>query len=427
MDYTFNYQFEPVGQGLFAWGCIHQTKDDALKFTWVYDCGTTSKQNLVNDAIGRYESHLGSRRKIDLLTISHFDADHISGMAELIKKFEIGTLLLPYTDLKQRLIYAFEHGVPPDSNLMDFYLNPTDYLIGLDGPGIDRIVIVPYGSGDGPTLPEGNPEVPGGGDFPQLKFEIEREEDANAKDATGDTTAGQSSAGKKKPSVEYLRRSSKLQLPNLWEFVPYNETPAEEISAEFGGLVESVIARLLEPASTDREAVLQLLKGAYDDKFGEGQYERNVISLSLYSGPIYPSWKKIRLCRYHTHPYNRSVVRPRLWRILPMSADIRRCSILYTGDAYLDTPLRLDNFVNSFLNPRIEQVGVFQVMHHGAEDNWHKGVAARISPLFSVFSSDPEHKKYKHPHAPVLREFWRYGAVQVDKQTSFCVGGWLER
>jgi hypothetical protein len=64
-------------------------------------------------------------------------------------------------------------------------------------------------------------------------------------------------------------------------------------------------------------------------------------------------------------------------------------------------------------------------MHHGAEDNWHKGVAARITPLFSVFSSDPEHKKYKHPHAPVLRDFWRYGAVQVDKRTGFCVGGLL--
>lgn len=64
-------------------------------------------------------------------------------------------------------------------------------------------------------------------------------------------------------------------------------------------------------------------------------------------------------------------------------------------------------------------------MHHGAEANWHQGVAAAISPLFSVFSSDPERKKWKHPHAPVLRDFWRYGAVQVDKHADFTASGYL--
>src|ERR1700733_3979207 len=106
--FHFNYHFEPVGQGLFAWGCIHKKDDRVLHFTWVYDCGTASKKHLVNNAIARYERHLGIRKQIDLLTISHFDADHISGVGELIKKFKIGTLLLPYTDLKQRLVFAFE-------------------------------------------------------------------------------------------------------------------------------------------------------------------------------------------------------------------------------------------------------------------------------------------------------------------------------
>jgi hypothetical protein len=423
MDYTFNYRFEPVGQGLFAWGCIHEKDDQALRFTWVFDCGTTSKQHLVTAAIDRYERHLGIRKQIDLLTLSHFDGDHISGVAELIRKFRIGTLLLPYTDLKQRLIYAFEHGVPPNSNLMGFYLNPTDYLARLEGPGIDRILIVRSGNGDGPAMPEGNPEVPDDGDFPPLKFEIDRREDL--KESAGDAVAGQP-AGNKKTSVEYLRRNSKLQLPNLWEFVPYNEDQDEEISQAFATAVTAAKAPLLAPDSNKRhEVLLDLLKDVYDKEFGDDSYERNVISLSLYSGPIYSSWKRVRLRHYLPQKYNRSVIRARLWHDLPQSGDIDRCSILYTGDAYLDTSNRLNCFINYFLNPRIEHVGVFQVMHHGAEDNWHKGVAARITPLFSVFSSDPEHKKYKHPHAPVLRDFWRYGAVQVDKRTGFCVGGLL--
>ena len=79
-----------------------------------------------------------------------------------------------------------------------------------------------------------------------------------------------------------------------------------------------------------------------------------------------------------------------------MLGDINRCSMRYTGDSmcYLDTPIRLNHFVNYFLDERIGKVGVFQVMHHGSKKNWHHGVAARIAPLFSVFSSDPEHRKF---------------------------------
>jgi hypothetical protein len=66
-------------------------------------------------------------------------------------------------------------------------------------------------------------------------------------------------------------------------------------------------------------------------------------------------------------------------------------------------------------------------MHHGAKANWHHGVAAAIAPLFSVFSSDPERKKWKHPNAQVLRDFWCYGAVQVDKSTDFTASGHLDR
>ena len=149
--------------------------------------GQLQKASRNVDAIARYERHLGIRKKIDLLTISHFDADHISGVGELIRKFKIGTLLLPYTDLKQRLIFAFEHGVDPNSNLMDFYINPTAYLTRLEGPGIDRILVVRSGGGDGPNMPEGNPDVPGDGDFPELKFEIERGEDS--KEMAGDAVA----------------------------------------------------------------------------------------------------------------------------------------------------------------------------------------------------------------------------------------------
>jgi beta-lactamase superfamily II metal-dependent hydrolase len=74
---------------------------------------------------------------------------------------------------------------------------------------------------------------------------------------------------------------------------------------------------------------------------------------------------------------------------------------------------------------RIFWIGVFQVMHHGAEGNWHQGVAKSISPIFSVFSSDPERRRWKHPHASVLRDFWAYRAVQIDKVSGFSIDGFV--
>jgi beta-lactamase superfamily II metal-dependent hydrolase len=66
-------------------------------------------------------------------------------------------------------------------------------------------------------------------------------------------------------------------------------------------------------------------------------------------------------------------------------------------------------------------------MHHGARANWHQGIANAIAPYFSVFSSDPEHRRYKHPHAEVVRDFWQFGAIQVDKASDFNVYGYLEK
>ena len=91
---------------------------------------------------------------------------------------------------------------------------------------------------------------------------------------------------------------------------------------------------------------------------------------------------------------------------------------MFTGDGYLDSPARLDALVDYLSPQRVAQVGVFQVMHHGARGNWHQGVANRFAPLVSVFSSDPGRGATYHPHSEVLRDFWPYGPAQADKHSS---------
>jgi hypothetical protein len=77
-------------------------------------------------------------------------------------------------------------------------------------------------------------------------------------------------------------------------------------------------------------------------------------------------------------------------------------------------------------NARIGRTAVFQVMHHGAAANWTPGVASVIGPWFSVFSSDPNHRGYGHPHAEVLRDFWLCGPVQVKDDSDAKIHVWWE-
>ena len=76
-------EFQNVGQGLFSSGRIQM--GDALAFHWVYDCGTSSSQKLIQNAVNKYNSDK-NQGNIDLLVLSHFDKDHISGVKELVKK-----------------------------------------------------------------------------------------------------------------------------------------------------------------------------------------------------------------------------------------------------------------------------------------------------------------------------------------------------
>ena len=431
----FSFHFFPVGQGLFSSGSILRHGEGTARFLWVYDCGTASSRSLVTSGLRRLLKFAGTRRRIDLLVLSHFDHDHVSGVVSLLKEFKIGTLVLPYMPLAQRLIIGFEEGSGgTDDPLTDFYLNPVAFLLAQEGPGIERILFVPPSGNEGPDYPGElpTPREPGPENEPRIDFDSRMPE--NADDLGTRMRAGQQTA--EKAAIAFLRPGSRITLGScLWEFIPYNDDPVEPIAPEFESKVaEQHEALLSATSSAHRDKALKELKDAYDEHFGAGSVERNMISLFLYSGPIYSSWKACWLTEgqsmswpeighWHHWPF------PDLhaWTLegLPREPLRSRCSILYSGDGYLDTNERLQRLIRYLDERRVRRIGVFQVMHHGAEANWHPGVARAIDPLFSVFCSDPERKRWKHPHAPVLRDFWRCGAVQVDKNGDFNASGYM--
>ena len=124
---TLQCEFWNVGQGLFSSGRIQM--GDAPDFHWVYDCGSVSKnyQNLLSKAIASMDK-LYSTDMIDLMTISHFDEDHINGVNQLLKNKTVRYWLLPYYPLEQRLIIAYLRNISSENALFEFYLSPIKYL-----------------------------------------------------------------------------------------------------------------------------------------------------------------------------------------------------------------------------------------------------------------------------------------------------------
>ncbi len=90
----------PVGQGIFSAQII---RGPEKKYVCVYDCGSTDGSKNIPVYANKLAQEAGE--KIDLLVISHFDADHVNGVKELDKIFKIEKIVIPYLSLQERILF----------------------------------------------------------------------------------------------------------------------------------------------------------------------------------------------------------------------------------------------------------------------------------------------------------------------------------
>lgn len=381
----------PVGQGLFMSGRLSSTAGG--DFSWVYDCGSSSAASVLRKAITVFQAE-NRQRFIDLVTLSHFDEDHINGIVELIRGTHIGILLLPYLPLWQRLHVAMTEGITAANPLFEFFVDPVGYLA--ERAEIDEIVFVP---------PAGPDDVASGaGEEPDPERPIEGakvEDDELPEDVADDPAL----SGRGSTAVRALKRGGRIVVPSLWEFVPYNDVNMQPRVTPRFELWTRRLSNILIHDFARRDQVLRILKKVYDRTFGGTSKPRNLISLFLYSGPV---GARVTLSQaFASHPVRWNSARDNFAQ-------------LSTGDGYLNSVARLDALRRFYgRNRRLDRAGILQVMHHGAEGNWHEGVGAALAPAVSLFSSDPGNKKLRHPHASVLRDFWSYCPVQIDAANTF--------
>jgi hypothetical protein len=411
----FELHFHPVGQGLFSSGSLFNRANGTPVFHWIYDCGTDSDQAFIQQRVEEFASGRYPPRSnnIDLFFISHFDEDHIKGLPYLSSTQTIDRLVLPYMTLPQRLVQAFDTDADEDSPLMRFSVDPVAYILGHDE--------------EGPAAPTDDRDK---GSNEEVNYEAQPDFGDGSPDGLG--AVGTVERNGRSIQVEYLHKNGLIRCGRWWEFVPYNDAPPNPITDDFTRAVaekrevlEGIFDIDPDPAMSardrnarhrDAKAALKELKDVYRNHFGKDERGRNAISLFLYGGQRYRVGDDYRFFTAHSVGVQKSWSRYERNVYGPVDTDptVWKESILYTGDGYLDNDTNTERFLK-FFRGRIERVAAFQVMHHGSSKNWYEGLADRIAPLWSIFSSDPDHQ-YGHPDADVLRDFWKYGPMQADPE-----------
>ncbi|MFQ1015703.1 ComEC/Rec2 family competence protein [Avibacterium paragallinarum] len=381
--------FWGVGQGLFSSGQVHLPNS---KFVWVYDCGSTSNRTYLNSAIVNSKQKYGNH--INLLALSHFHADHINGVAQLLKNNNIDYLLLPYYPLGYRLLVALSQNLDTGDPIWAFYQNPIAYM--LERFEIkEKLLLVPAFENDS----ENDEIVKEGEDNDFIFYERTDFEDVDEK---------------YKNKVALLRLGKAMQCDNV-EFFPY--TPLLKFSKRNKAIILTNHATNVEVIWNDNklsiEDKIKALKNYYNQNFGARNL--NYLSLFLY---IRKCNKTQNICTFHETEYgNNGFLFLDNIQNSQFNNNLYKNAILYTGDGELKKQSDLQSLVSALGQDRIERIFAFQVPHHGAKGNSYKGLAADLKPNMSIFSAG-ENSKYKHPHPVVFFDFKTYTPIFVNESNT---------
>ncbi|SDS13493.1 Metallo-beta-lactamase superfamily protein [Brevibacterium sandarakinum] len=364
----------------------------------VYDCGSHRGNAIVERELDEYVSR--HRKQLDVLFISHFDRDHVSGLPLMKSKGIVAKrVVAPLLDIDERLI-AFAKSVSPDNAAA-----PS----GADLEFYGRLVVDPRS-----VLNEVAEQVelvePGPGPDDQQALD----DSLLPEDADG----GMNLLFRRTPSQQLMQicanpPSKQGSGQPVWEFRYHvlqrvrRQRPVFRgaLAGELGITLAELSSLLASPKKVQDLVSSRHteLRRAYDSL--AGMKSRNDTSLCLYSGPAkapgtYQTWRS-RGQHYH-------VDRPEVgaWGILP--------GWLGAGDAPLAGTSEMDEF-NKVFGGRKVHVGTLALPHHGSRHNYR-------DEIFDKFTQAPTcvvgaDGLYGHPNHQVVLAVARYGGTLIPVTT----------
>lgn len=131
-----------VGQGSFHSATVEvEAVSGRYRFDYVYDCGALASYGRqtpgLKNALGRISlepREMGaSKAVLDLMVLSHFDADHMNGARTLVDRFEVDRIVLPYLGIDElALVIASQADVFNESTVVQLHglANGSTTLLG---------------------------------------------------------------------------------------------------------------------------------------------------------------------------------------------------------------------------------------------------------------------------------------------------------
>ena len=408
-----------VGQGGFHTGELAAPTDPTVivtspdgvriiarsKFRYVYDCG--SRQSKRCNALAQRYSRSLDNNSIDLLFLSHFDDDHVNGVPELLSAahgVRAETIVMPWVDDVERMI-AFGKASLRGKSIGAFFrsliVDPEATLTTFRPARIVFIRRGPSGPDDDGFLdlnPDGDP-----GDL--FRAKIRPDEHGGGKRSAASSVAAPGSSDIYIVGDDTVIEVISIGATFSWLFKPYIqasdaasvyafERDAESrLSWSWGTFRDIVRDRNVRRDLVGDPVKIKALAGAYKAAFGD----RNLTSLSLYSGPDEVPGRGGRLM-LNLDPCEL------VWKI----------GWLGTGDAPLKSPKDARELLSHF-SAQQASISTFSLSHHGSIHNYSPTVVAGLQPRICVASAKPP-KNWKHPHPAVMADVTSQGAsaVHVD-------------
>jgi hypothetical protein len=423
-SYDFVLSQWGVGHGGFhSQSLVFQTRDreptrdvgPPFNFRVVYDCGsgrTRTARPALMAAVNRMLSEVPDASVIDLLVVSHFDQDHVNGLALLSTEFQrhritVGRIWAPVLTGIDALVVAARSAPEQRAGVAAFLADPSGTLATLF-PGTE-VLLLPPSTDAIPTIEPSNDSAD-----PDPDPDPDPDADTEKDDSDGDEGAVEVTLVDEVAGAGLKIRAANIGRPAvdepLWELQPYISESSLHGATNVQGVVSAKLGKPIHECTladvlalmTDRAFMKQFnaavkahhAKAARGSRASSARTGPNLSTICLYSGPVSPyDW-----CRYR-RGWDGIGVAPEAVPIAP--------SWLGTGDAGLAGAQHVDAMRDVLGQSRLDRVGVASVPHHGSRLDSGAPLWDALTSLRRV-TIEAAHQVggqgNHHPHAPVLRE-----------------------
>jgi hypothetical protein len=426
-----NTRFHAVGQGCFYSGEIFcAPNSDPLRV--VYDRGSETAGDALEREVDLFHQIIHDA-KLDVLVLSHLDADHVNGLTLLLDNgLTARNVFLPYLTPAQRAIAAAGAGDEADPNYFELLANPVGFL---EARGVENIIFV--SGGEDEEVRSSEEDVPPfqpsdeSGDSPNLgdleedkegKSHFHRGEESKLPLPSGQVsqsklpldTPGAEGTEDSRPTQQatlffktdrlpfrlarcwqgkfFHRDDMRLSVNAISDALDFTIRPGDSTSVQrYKRFLADVHRRLgtLDPARLVFAIRDEAGRKKFRDCYRHIRGNHNDVSLVLWHGPIQvPALARLN-----------SGARTRGWRQV---AGFPGCNggTLLTGDLTCKDRV-VQNMERHFGN-RLPGSAFLQVPHHGSVHSWSTRLLTATSPEVMPVISAGISNGYRHPHPQVI-------------------------